>query len=251
MERKNTILLTVIAVATLLVAVVGATFAYFVASGQVENTSTVNITTSAVDSVTGASTDCSLAITSADMTISAADDNGTPINHDNECTLSIIATKDPNNSDPTVCTYDVVYTPVIANDEVTGDPITIAVPRSSGNTENVPEATMKAADSVTTGGTSVVPNASASNKFDYASNGHATQANSKGWDLYNISAATTVIDDATFTFTASSTLTWTFTPYFYNYTFDQSSLADKSFSGIFSITNLVCTAQAASPSSGD
>ena len=34
MEKKNTILLTVIAVATLLVAVVGATFAYFTASNQ-------------------------------------------------------------------------------------------------------------------------------------------------------------------------------------------------------------------------
>ena len=32
MERKNTILLTVIAIATLLVAVVGATFAYFTAT---------------------------------------------------------------------------------------------------------------------------------------------------------------------------------------------------------------------------
>ena len=32
MEKKNTILLTVIAVATLLVAVVGATFAYFTAT---------------------------------------------------------------------------------------------------------------------------------------------------------------------------------------------------------------------------
>ena len=34
MEKKNTILLTVIAVATLLVAVVGATFAYFTATTQ-------------------------------------------------------------------------------------------------------------------------------------------------------------------------------------------------------------------------
>ena len=36
MEKKNTILLTVIAVATLLVAVVGATFAYFTATSSVE-----------------------------------------------------------------------------------------------------------------------------------------------------------------------------------------------------------------------
>lgn len=48
MEKKNTILLTVIAVATLLVAVVGATFAYFTASGSVsgdKSSSTGNINT--------------------------------------------------------------------------------------------------------------------------------------------------------------------------------------------------------------
>ena len=50
MEKKNTILLTVIAIATLLVAVVGATFAYFTASitttGDEDGTkSNTNITT--------------------------------------------------------------------------------------------------------------------------------------------------------------------------------------------------------------
>lgn len=49
MEKKNTILLTVIAVATLLVAVVGATFAYFTAtagtSGDGDSTGTLNTAT--------------------------------------------------------------------------------------------------------------------------------------------------------------------------------------------------------------
>ena len=45
-NRKNTILLTVIAVATLLVAVVGATFAYFTAQGGGSATTNVNVTTS-------------------------------------------------------------------------------------------------------------------------------------------------------------------------------------------------------------
>lgn len=47
MEKKNTILLTVIAVATLLVAVVGATFAYFTASVTNDNSETnkANVTT--------------------------------------------------------------------------------------------------------------------------------------------------------------------------------------------------------------
>ncbi len=46
MERKNTVLLTVIAVATLLVAVVGATFAYFTATNTTEgNGQSANVTT--------------------------------------------------------------------------------------------------------------------------------------------------------------------------------------------------------------
>lgn len=45
MEKKNTVLLTVIAVATLLVAVVGATFAYFTASTAGTGTGQVNTST--------------------------------------------------------------------------------------------------------------------------------------------------------------------------------------------------------------
>ena len=44
-NRKNTILLTVIAVATLLVAVVGATFAYFTAQGGTSANTNVNVQT--------------------------------------------------------------------------------------------------------------------------------------------------------------------------------------------------------------
>lgn len=53
MERKNTILLTVIAVATLLVAVVGATFAYFTATTTSSGTGdTATGTTATVNNVT-------------------------------------------------------------------------------------------------------------------------------------------------------------------------------------------------------
>lgn len=51
-NRKNTILLTVIAVATLLVAVVGATFAYFTAQGGGDVTKNVNVVTDTSDSAT-------------------------------------------------------------------------------------------------------------------------------------------------------------------------------------------------------
>lgn len=53
MEKKNTVLLTVIAVATLLVAVVGATFAYFTATTTPEgNAGTIDTTTTKVSGVT-------------------------------------------------------------------------------------------------------------------------------------------------------------------------------------------------------
>lgn len=54
MDKKNTMLLTVIAVATLLVAVVGATFAYFsVQSGATSNTTAVTGTVASAGVVTG------------------------------------------------------------------------------------------------------------------------------------------------------------------------------------------------------
>ena len=49
-NRKNSILLTVIAVATLLVAVVGATFAYFTAQGGNTAQTNINVTTGTSDS---------------------------------------------------------------------------------------------------------------------------------------------------------------------------------------------------------
>ena len=51
MDKKNTMLLTVIAVATLLVAVVGATFAFFTASNTATGTTSAETTTTKVGSV--------------------------------------------------------------------------------------------------------------------------------------------------------------------------------------------------------
>ena len=50
-NRKNTILLTVIAVATLLVAVVGATFAYFTAQGTGSKQRDIKVTSETIDSM--------------------------------------------------------------------------------------------------------------------------------------------------------------------------------------------------------
>jgi len=52
MDKKNTMLLTVVAVATLLVAVVGATFAFFTAQNSAAGTTNVTTTTETIGAVT-------------------------------------------------------------------------------------------------------------------------------------------------------------------------------------------------------
>ena len=68
MEKRNTLLLTVIAIATLLVAVVGATFAYFANSANVNNVANLTATTASSNSSfisTGA--EISMNVTAANM----------------------------------------------------------------------------------------------------------------------------------------------------------------------------------------
>ena len=73
MDKKNTMLLTVIAVATLLVAVVGATFAYFSVSNSTANATTVDATVEQVGTVTlSGGADLDITITAAQMAESAA-----------------------------------------------------------------------------------------------------------------------------------------------------------------------------------
>ena len=67
MEKKNTLLVTVIAVATLLVAVVGATFAYFNATATGTNQSTVTVTTKSIDTVSTTASALTLDINLTDM----------------------------------------------------------------------------------------------------------------------------------------------------------------------------------------
>jgi hypothetical protein len=220
MERKNTILLTVIAVATLLVAVVGATFAYFVASGSVNSTSIVNVTTSTIDTVSGGSTPCELNVTGADMRQSDGTAEG--VAKSATCTLDIVGTKDPNNSIATTCTYDITYTPRTPD----------AVIRSEANSSGVKELSLAGSAAVSPSG-----------------NGSLVTSNYAETDLYTLQSKTTIVNDATFTFTDTATAQWTFTVRMYNYNFNQNDLANKSFGGTLTIENVVCSSDVSSSTS--
>ena len=110
MEKKNTLLLTVIAVATLLVAVVGATFAYFgsFSTDQIQP-SNVNVTTGSGQSVVFKTTGKDMNYTVPDKNMGAGE--GTELveagKGDGSLTVSLSA---GTTEATTTCTYDVVYT---------------------------------------------------------------------------------------------------------------------------------------------
>lgn len=118
MEKKNTLLLTVIAVATLLVAVVGATFAYF---GSFTNTVTNNTQVSAQTEKGKASSFTSmpgmvfLDVKAANMTRGADDDKtkslaATSTGKD-ELNPEVTVVLDSAATDTfTICSFDLLYT---------------------------------------------------------------------------------------------------------------------------------------------
>ena len=101
MEKKNTLLLTVIAVATLLVAVVGATFAYFGSfSTKVDNKAGVNVTTEAAQ--------LKLNVAGAEMLKGEGTATSVGTYEGDKATLTVKL----NATDPatkTTCTYDIYY----------------------------------------------------------------------------------------------------------------------------------------------
>ena len=109
MERRNTLLLTVIAIATLLVAVVGATFAYF-ASGSINttNNTTVSATTGATLNTTFTTVGSTINLTVAeeDMLPSAKDDSNAKATETGTITVEFTG---GTTEVPMQCKYDLYY----------------------------------------------------------------------------------------------------------------------------------------------
>lgn len=111
MEKKNTLLLTVIAVATLLVAVVGATFAYFGSfTTTVNNQAGVNVTTEAAKSSTFLTEAAQLKLNVAGAEMLKGDGPASSVGtyEGNKATLTVKL----NATDPatkTTCAYDIYY----------------------------------------------------------------------------------------------------------------------------------------------
>lgn len=221
MERKsgNTIMLTVIAIATLLVAVVGATFAYFSANvddaGDGQTTVTVNTAAAADTFVSEGSAAISLSVTADKMqeingSDTYAESATISSEEDNQLKVKLTA-----GSSKATCKYDLIYTPTAA-----------FTPTSEAATAGLKEFTVE---------------------------GSSTQGNSVALTELNGSSVITLAKDVEIEDTYQEPVdgqaqtqvvaedVWSFTAHFYNLkTVDQNIQIGQTFSGVISVDNVRC-----------
>ena len=131
MEKKNTILLTVIAVATLLVAVVGATFAYFTATSGTDNNAS---STGAVETATVST----VKLTTADVGKSTRTVYPGTTNY---AAISVVASKElPEGADAATddTDYNITYTvngSITLSEAFTAGSVTYSVYRTTEEVE--------------------------------------------------------------------------------------------------------------------
>ena len=218
MEKKNTLLLTVIAVATLLVAVVGATFAYF-GSFAPDNTSNtpVNVTTPKAQTSTFVSTGAQLLldVPAENMTFAQRGQEG--VTSTSSGTLKVALTS--GTADQTMkCSYDVYFeaegTPVYGLGETT---------KTAGVDKEI---TMKitATEGITVDKFAIETNFDANAEYGWTKlTGETVKPTIKIATAEISNSSATVPTEQTFTFEAKV----------YNLTQQQDQISGKSFKGYF------------------
>lgn len=206
MERKNTILLTVIAVATLLVAVVGATFAFFAVQADSDATVEIETTTAkAADyfNATGSGV-LTLNVTNDKMLQADSSDSVAAITDtDDSMTVTVKAGSNTLN-----CSYKITYTQA--------DGTNTYSPSKAEQLEYTIQGT-----STYSGHTIAETNMDKVTTFG----------------PFNISDTADAGDAAA---QVATTETWTLTASFYNLTVDQAAQMDKTYAGTFAITDVTC-----------
>lgn len=266
MEKRNTLLLTVIAIATLLVAVVGATFAYFATTQNIDANVAVNVQTAtkAASFISSASGDLNITVEAHEMQEGDADNEHQSTNTtlaagltDTETlTVKLSAAAEDAESK---CTYDIIYTwssptytiktpnPAYVSEEETPtiNPEVDSEPRHYFRTSGVDREFTIAGTAEGKVGTE---EASADNttteieeiNFDEPELKERTvtiNGESKKVDYFVLVEGATIVSSST---TVPTEITWTFTAKFYNANKNQSALMEKNFAGKISVDNIKC-----------
>ncbi len=211
MDKKNTLLLTVIAVATLLVAVVGATFAYFTASSGTNEASEVNVQTRSVDVTSTTATDVTMVVQLSDMVQGNGANDHSVYKNNTDATIQLENSVGAAGGTRT-CSYNIVYTP-------RADGVYVTTPEAVTN--SLREFTIQATANVVGSGTSSVTTIP---EYDLGTISTATPTNLNATPI--TFAVTGAVDG-----NESSSITWTFDVRYYNLAIDQTVNAGKTFGG--------------------
>ena len=217
-NKKNTILLTVIAVATLLVAVVGATFAYFTASGAQGTTGNVTVSTgTAARSEFGTMNAINLYADASTFAEGGKDVTGSSTGTVIWIAPGATSTTTPSEADRTFC-----YTAAL---EITANTFV----KSAANTSNVNELEFTAVKGTTT----IIDKQSLVNlTTGKAVTGTINIPTIKGGtDMKH-----TLVADAG----ASNSDSWTITVTLKNQAFNQNDNAGKQFTGVIRFNKTTC-----------
>lgn len=207
------ILLSTIAIATILIAVFAATYAYFTAAGDVSGRSDVTVITSSRDQTITTSVDVLLEVKMSDMQQSAGSNSYTASKQSDIPAELIIQTTLGSETGSSTCTYDVVYIPAVGG----------AYNKSIANPGNLKEFT-------------ILLNAVENDAV------HVGEYDGE-YDLTGVNSIVTIAEDQTITVTEPGVVghvTWQITPRYYNLAIDQSDNANKMFGGKVEINNIRC-----------
>ena len=231
MEKRNTLLLTVIAVATLLVAVVGATFAYFAGSQELGTGLNLTATTQPSSSSFIASSEdpIELSITADKMLAAQVDTEGPQLVDEDTGNLKV-SFASANDGTEMSCTYDIVYKWTVDS----GNPKSMAYTTHSAGAEGMNEFTVSyvvehSETAHTNEGSTVAIKKTAEGETDFA-------------DISGIATEATIVKGATIWSNSKTATTsnYTFTAKFYNLNVSQNGLSDKVFTGNFAVKNVIC-----------
>lgn len=231
MEKRNTMLLTVIAVATLLVAVIGATFAYFATTTNISANVPVNIETpaNAASFTAIASKDIDITVDANEMqqaNASEETENNTSAGLTDTAALNVVLKAAAANQAST-CTYDIIWT--WTSDKYTLEGGTDAK-HYHKTADVVKEFTIEGKATTTNTQTGTTLTALTESNFDTFTEQQKTVESNTVDYIVLVDNAKIIVSDI-----AGGNVNWDFTVRFYNSRKDQSALMSKNFSGTISV----------------
>lgn len=242
MEKRSTMLLTVIAIATLLVAVVGATFAYFATTSTIDANIPVNIETAAkAASFTAfASKDINITVDAnemqkADASETAQSNVASLIDGLTDSANLNVVLKAAAANQASTCTYDIVWTWTsdrYALEEATAENPTPDTKHYWPTTGITKEFTIEGTATATNTVAETTTTALTETNFDsstFVENHKTVGGNNVDYIILVNDAKITVSD------IAGGNVLWHFTVRFYNANKDQSALMGKNLSGTISV----------------